>query len=87
MNLNHEELPEQIVLGVRWSVNSDTFTFKVILDEKPATRRGILSTVTSVFDPLGFLAPFLLLGKRILQEMCQKGNGWDEQLPAELRPR
>ena len=40
-----------------------------------------------MFDPLGFVAPFLLLGKIILQEMCQKGIGWDEQLPTELEPR
>lgn len=87
MDLNREELPVHTVLGVRWSVNSDTFSFNVTLDEKPATRRGILSTVASVFDPLGSLAPFLLLGKKILQEMCQKGIGWDEPLPAELKPR
>ncbi|KAL6479864.1 hypothetical protein MHYP_G00108970 [Metynnis hypsauchen] len=75
------------VLGVKWNVSSDTFSFKVALDEKPATRRGILSTVASVFDPLGFLAPFLLLGKKVLQEMCQRGVGWDEPLPRELKPQ
>lgn len=42
-------------------------------------QQKILSTVTSVFDALGFLAHFLLLGKKILQEI-----GWDEQLPVEL---
>ncbi|XP_051803238.1 uncharacterized protein LOC127533647 [Acanthochromis polyacanthus] len=87
VDLSHAELPVQTVLGVKWSVDSDTFSFKVDLEVKPATRRGILSTVASVFDPLGFLAPFLLLGKKILQEMCQKGIGWDEQLPTELKPR
>lgn len=87
VDLGLGELPIQTVLGVRWCVNSDAFSFKVSLDEKPATRRGILSTVASVFDPLGFLAPFLLLGKKILQEMCQKGVGWDEPLPTELVPR
>lgn len=66
-------------------MNSDSFSFKVVLDEKPATQRGILSTVASVFDPLGFLAPFLLLGKKILQEMYQKGIGLKEQLPTELK--
>ncbi len=86
MDLNRGELPVQTVLGVKWSVNSDTFSFKVALNEKSATRRGILSTIASVFDPFGFIAPFLQQGKKILQEMCQKGIGWDEQLPAELKP-
>lgn len=75
------------MLGVKWNVNSDTFSFSISLDEKPATRRGILSTVASVFDPLGFLAPFLLLGKKVLQEMCQKGIAWDEPLPKDLEPQ
>ncbi|XP_049318702.1 uncharacterized protein LOC125780534 [Astyanax mexicanus] len=87
VDLTYEELPVQSVLGIKWSANSDTFFFKVTLDEKPATRRAVLSTVASVFDPLGFLAPFLLLGKKVLQEMCQRGIGWDEPLPTELKPR
>ncbi|KAK2887882.1 hypothetical protein Q8A73_019330 [Channa argus] len=87
VGLNYDEYPGQTVLGIKWNVTSDTFSFKVNLDEKPATRRGILSTVASVFDPLGFLAPFLLLGKKILQEMCQRGIGWDEPLCKELKPQ
>lgn len=40
VDLNHNELPVQIVLGVKWSVNSDTFSLKVVLDEKSATWWG-----------------------------------------------
>ena len=69
VDLSHNELLAQTVLGVKWNANSDTFSFNVKLDEKPATRRGILSTVASVFHPLGFLAPFLLLGKKVMQEI------------------
>ena len=87
VDLNHEELPVQRVLGVRWNIESDSFSFKVTLDEKPATRRGILSIVASLYDPLGFLAPFILEGQRVLQEMCQRGTGWDESLPRELEVR
>ena len=87
VDLRCDELPVQAVLGIKWRVDNDTLSFKVTLDERPATRRGILSTVASVFDPLGFLAPFLLLGKKVLQEMCKKGIGWDEPLPEELKPR
>ncbi|KAL7870303.1 hypothetical protein SRHO_G00078000 [Serrasalmus rhombeus] len=35
----------------------------------------------------GFVAPVLLIGKRILQEMCRHGTGWDDPLKVELRPR
>lgn len=43
----------------------------------------MLSIVASIFDPLGFLSPFTLTGKRILQTMCQGNIGWNDPLPAE----
>ncbi|XP_051784871.1 uncharacterized protein LOC127528375, partial [Erpetoichthys calabaricus] len=47
---------------------------------KPATMRGILSVVSSVYDPLGFLAPALLPAKLILRDLCKEKFGWDEQV-------
>lgn len=44
------------------------------------TRRGILCTIASVYDPLGFVAPFILRGKQILQQLCQEKVEWDEPL-------
>ncbi|XP_052430381.1 uncharacterized protein LOC127971416 [Carassius gibelio] len=87
VDLNYNELPMQSVLGVKWNIETDTFSFKVDLTEKAATRRGILSVVASVYDPLGFLAPYVFVGKRVLQEMCKRGVGWDEPLPSDLKPK
>ena len=74
-------------LGVRWCVVSDQFQFRVVVNERPLSRRGVLSTVASIFDPLGFVAPFILVGKQILQQMCRDKIGWDEPLSEELRPK
>lgn len=87
LNLPSEQLPIERVLGVQWSVGLDCFGFSITLKDQPLTRRGVLSTVASVYDPLGFLAPLVLRAKRILQNVCQKGISWDEPLPEELRPR
>ncbi|KAL1268410.1 hypothetical protein QQF64_033773 [Cirrhinus molitorella] len=87
VDLNYNELPMQSVLGVKWNIETDAFSFKVDLTERPATRRGILSVVASVYDPLGFLAPYILTGKRVLQEMCKQGVGWDEPVPSHLKPK
>ena len=38
-------------LGVQWCLESDSFCFRIILKDKPLTRRGILSTVSLIFDP------------------------------------
>jgi hypothetical protein len=40
-------------LGVQWDLKSDSLTFSVALPERPYTRRGLLSTINSVYDPLG----------------------------------
>ncbi|KAK7880577.1 hypothetical protein WMY93_032789, partial [Mugilogobius chulae] len=73
-------------LGIHWHIDSDTFRFRFRPNDQPATRRGILSTVASLYDPLGFVSPFILTGKRVLQETCKQGTGWDDPLPTELRP-
>ena len=86
-DLNFENLSIERALGIQWCVETDTFQFRIILKDQPLTRRGILSTVASIYDPLGFLAPFVLIGKQILQEMCRRGIAWDDPLPDELRPR
>ena len=80
LDLNKDALPIERALGVQWCVENDTFNFHVILNDRPPTRRGILSTVSSVFDPLGFIAPFILAGKKILQELCKDNVGWDDTL-------
>ena len=42
------------------------------------TQRKVLSVVSSVFDPLGFLAPFVIRGRIILKGIWQtKGQQWD----------
>ncbi|XP_053363240.1 uncharacterized protein LOC128533064 [Clarias gariepinus] len=74
-------------LGVEWCITSDTFKFRVQVKANALTRRGVLSTVASIYDPLGFIAPFVLLGKQILQQMCQDKLDWDEGLPEHLKPR
>ena len=74
-------------LGVHWCIESDTLQFRITMQDKPLSRRGILSTVSSVFDPLGLVAPFILVGKQILQELCRDGIGWDDEVPDKLRPK
>ncbi|XP_053387241.1 uncharacterized protein LOC123539924 [Mercenaria mercenaria] len=61
-----ERLPTQCSLGLGWDLNADCFVFNVILPAQVISRRKILSTVNSVFDPLGFLAPFTIVPRSYL---------------------
>lgn len=71
----------QRALGVKWDTDTDELTFAVVKNDKPLTRRGILSVVCSLFDPLGLVSPFILPAKRIMQELCRKKVKWDDRLP------
>ena len=52
-------------------METDTLGFQVTCLEKAASRRGVLSLVSSVYDPLGRVAPFILSGKIIVQKLCR----------------
>ena len=86
-DLPSEQLSIERVLGVQWFVGVDSLGFSIVLKDQPLTRRRVVSTVASIYDPLGFLTPLVLTAKKILQEVCQKGVSWDSPLPDELRPR
>ena len=85
INIESDKLPLEHTLGVQWCVESDSFEFNIVLQDKPCTRRGILSTVSSVYDPIGFVAPLMLQGKAILQELCGLNLDWDEPVPEEAK--
>ena len=74
-------------LGVLWDFQKDQFQFKVKINSKPLTRRGILSATSSFFDPLGFAAPVLMVPRLILQELCKLSLGWDDVIPINLQQR
>ena len=80
LDLNAGVLPVERTLRVQWNVDTDTLTFKITARDKPPTRRGILSATSSFYDPLGLLAPFILLAKKLIQDLCKKGYDWDEHI-------
>ena len=75
------------VLGVTLNFEEDSFQIDINLKDKPLTRRGVLSQVSAVFDPLGFAAPVILKAELILQELCRLELGWDEPIPEQIAIR
>ncbi|XP_053392148.1 uncharacterized protein LOC128554860 [Mercenaria mercenaria] len=85
VNLSLDEtLPCNRALGVQWNVNDDRIQIKVKLSDKPLTRRGILSVVSSIYDPLGLVSPVTLQAKAIIQSLCRLKIGWDDQIPQSI---
>ena len=85
IDLDKQPLPLERVLGVEWCIESYSLKFRIILKDKPLTRRGVLATVSSIYDPVGLAAPFLLQGKKILQLLCKDNIGWDDLIPQDLK--
>ena len=85
LDFNSESIPLQRSLGMIWNLKDDTFLYRLSLEEKEYTRRGILSTINSLFEPLGCVCPVLIKGKILLRELMQHTTDWDEPLPAERR--
>ena len=85
--LDFDHLPIEIVLEVHWNFESDVLGFKILVKVKPATRRGLLSVISAVYDPLVFLSPFLRKAKAILQDLSRKDLDWDDLIPPEDQER
>ena len=71
---------EERALGVYWSMEEDYLGFKTQVMNKPLTKRGILSMLSSIYDPLGIASPFILGARRIVQDLCRGKLGWDEKV-------
>ena len=87
LDLSKDDLPVERALGAKWCAETDTCGFKVDIKFKPPTRRGILSLVISVYDPLGLAAPFMLPAKRLLQDLCRVKLDWDDPIPQKHKVR
>ena len=80
LNLELDRLPINRTLGLHWDAERDIFCFKTVSTTKPATKRGSLSTISSLFDPLGFLSPSVLPVKVLIQDLWKEKIGWDEEI-------
>ena len=84
LDINLDSLPNERALGMLWRIQTDTFGFDVQVPDNPTTKRGVLSTLSSLYDPLGLVSPFILRARQIFQQLCRLKLEWDEQLPTEL---
>ncbi len=51
------------------------------------TKRNVLRKIATVFDPLGFIGPFVVVAKILLQELWARGYEWDDEIQDELATR
>lgn len=73
-------------LGLGWSPADDAFSFECRLSKEPTsklTKRRLLSEISKVFDPLGWLAPVVTKLKLIFQKVWIEVKEWEDEVSAE----
>ena len=74
-------------LGVCWSVSGDHFFYvyrQASDDGVSITRRSILRQVCTLYDPLGLIAPIIMKGRMLFQEVTRLKLQWDEVVPDDI---
>ena len=91
LKLDLDKLPVERTLCVMWDGERDMLAFKINKSSNPntLTKRTFLSIISSVYDPLGLVAPVTFLMKSLFQDIWtyETRIGWDDLLPEELRER
>ena len=79
------DLPNEKTLGICWNERENIFSFRLKLEARTLTKRVMLSMISSIYDPLGFAAPFILEGRRILQGLCNQDIQWDSEVSSVVK--
>ena len=74
---------QQKVLGVTWCRASDELLIDLghilaVAEDMEPTKRGVISLVSKIYDPLGLISPVVIRFKILFQELCSSKIAWVE---------
>lgn len=81
------------VLGIYWNTKLDLIGYRLSLTKlnnevrqmlRLSTKREVLAFVMSLYDPLGLIFNYAIMGKILLQELHKDGEDWDDKVPEYL---
>uniref|UniRef100_A0A8D8TBX7 Peptidase aspartic putative domain-containing protein n=1 Tax=Cacopsylla melanoneura TaxID=428564 RepID=A0A8D8TBX7_9HEMI len=72
------------VLGLCWNPKADVLFFKINQNTGPCTKRGMLSYILTIYDPLGLLAPIVLFVKLLIKKLWVCKIDWDSVPPLDI---
>ena len=83
--LNDNDKVETKLLGILWNKCDDVYAVEIEVRElETVTKRLMLKTLASIYDPLGIISPMLVEGKHLYREAVDERKGWDKQVSEEL---
>ena len=72
-------------LGIWWDTKSDCFYFQPkseVMNSRPKSKRDVLSQISKLYDPIGWLSPAVIKSKILMQDLWKANLTWDESLPS-----
>lgn len=74
------------IWGLTWNRKPDEFDYSVNMSPSaaPETKRTVISEISRLYDPLGWIAPCIITSKVCIQKLWISGIGWDDELPPDL---
>ena len=88
---NIEDTTVQGALGITWDIKEDKLEIRSEIYNHPFTKRGLLATINSIFDPLGICSPVVLAGKILQRKLLtvaspkNSSDDWDTPLSEEYK--
>lgn len=74
-------------LGIQWNPVSDEMGFKIDTQANTSetnTKRTFLSAASRLYDPLGWVAPAIIVVKMMFQSLWKLQLDWDDALPSDF---
>ncbi|XP_063383320.1 uncharacterized protein LOC134669601 [Cydia fagiglandana] len=82
-NFKSDVVPK--TLGICWNPTKDTFTFRYeTTQHNKITKRILLSEISKVFDPLGWVAPVVTKMKLLFQSVWKSKMEWNTEVPEDI---
>lgn len=80
------QITQNKTLGLGWYNSTDELYFATRIDTNNIllTKRGMLATIAQIYDPLGLLAPAIIIAKMLLQKLWLLKIDWDESVPNDV---
>lgn len=80
-----EEMNTINILGLNWNPQADTFFYTINEFPIKFTKREILSRISQIYDPLGWLSPVVFKAKCLIQTLWRLRLDWDSTVPLHIQ--
>ena len=80
--INSSQVPITKTLGISWDSTEDVFTVtaSAVSPEFQTTKGNVVRKVATIFDLLGFVYPYVIMAKILLQELWMRSYDWDHEV-------